>query len=99
MLLTERGRHWTGDAWGPVTRGPVMWADGGMLVSVVRQGFFDKLRKTMRAFRTHLRCLGNVAGCPEREVGQLSVLALPDSIWQRVFGLFGNGKIPWQLMR
>ena len=56
-----------------------MWADGGMLVSVVRQGFFDKPRETMRAFRTHLRCLGNVAGCPEREVGQLSVLALPDS--------------------
>lgn len=99
MLLTERGRHWTGDALGPVTRGPLMWADGGMVVSVVRQGFFDKPRETMRAFRTHLRCLGNVAGCPEREVGQLSVLALPDSIWQRVFGLFGNGKIPWQSMR
>lgn len=99
MLLTERGRHWTGDALGPVTPGPVMWADGGMVVSLVRQGFFDKPRETMRAFRTHLRCLGNVAGCPEREVGQLSVLALPDSIWQRVFGLFGNGKIPWQSMR
>ena len=94
MLLTERGRHWAGDAWGPV-----MWADGSMVVSVVRQGFFDKPQETMRAFRTHLRCLGNVAGCPEREVGQLSVLALPDSIWQRVFGLFGNGKIPWQSMR
>ena len=63
-----------------------------MLVSVVRQGFFDKLRETMRAFPTHLRCLGNVAGCPEREVGQLSVLALLDSIGQCVFGLFGNGK-------
>ena len=99
MLLTERGRHWTGDAWGPVTRGPVMWADGGVLVSVVRQGFFDKPQETMRAFQTHLCCLGNVAGCPEREVGQLSVLALPDSIWQRVFGLFGNGKIPWLSMR
>ena len=94
MLLTERGRHWTGDAWGPV-----MWADGGMLVSVVRQGFFDKPRETMRAFRTHLRCLGNVAGCLEREVRQLSVLVLSDSIWQRVFGLFGNGKILWQSMR
>ena len=80
--------------WGPVTR-----ADGGMVVSVVRQGFFDKPRETMRAFRAHLRCLGNVAGCPEREVGQLSMLALPDSIWQRVFGLFGNGKILWQSMR
>ena len=94
MLLTERGRHWTGDA-----RGPVMRADGGMLVSVVRQDFFDKLRQTMQAFRTHLRCLGNVAGCPEREVGQLSVLALPNSIWQRLFDFFGNGKIPWQSMR
>ena len=80
--------------WGPVTRG-----DGGMVVSVVRQGFFDKPRETMRAFWTHLRCLGNVAGCPEREVGQLSVLALPDSIWQRLFVSFGNGKIPCQSMR
>ena len=99
MLLTERGRHWTGDARGPVTWGPVMWADGDMLVSLVRQGFFDKPRETMRAFQTNLRCLGSVAGCPEREVGQLSVLVLPGLIWQRVFGLFGNGKILWQSMR
>ena len=76
-----------------------MWADGDMLVSMVRQGFFDKPRETVRASGTHPRYLGNVAGCPEREVGQLSVLALPDSIWQRVFGLFGNGKILWQSMR
>ena len=76
-----------------------MWADDGMLVSAVMQGFFDKLRETVQASRAHVRCLGNVAGCPKRELGQLSVLALPDSIWQRVFSLFGNGKIPWQSMR
>ena len=45
MLLIERGRHWTGDALGPVTRGPVMWADGGMVVSVVRQGFLTSREK------------------------------------------------------
>ena len=45
MLLTERGRHWTGDAREPVARArPVIYPDGGMLVSVVRQGFFDKHR-------------------------------------------------------
>ena len=82
-----------------MTRGPVMWADSGMMLSAARQGFFDKPREIVRAFRIHLFYLGNVAGCPERDVGQLSVLALPNSFLQRVFGLFGNGKIPWQSMR
>ena len=76
-----------------------MLADSGMLLSAVRQGFFDKPREIVRAFRIHLSYLGNVAGCLERDVGQLSVLALPDTFLQRVFGLFGNGKIPWQSMR
>ena len=35
---------------GPHAWGPAMWADGIMVVSLVRQGFFDKPRETARAF-------------------------------------------------